>query len=355
MEAALRRATPRARRCARIRLRRRRAGDEQLPAETREKLASLGYVSSAAAPRLRADAPSPRRMTPLFDDLDRASGLFARGEYAAALPAFERIVAADPHNPMAAVYLAVAHSMLDHDADAERWFRRAAAVAPDSLDLRHYQALHECKNARWARAEPLLERVLAAQPDRVPALACLAEVRAHQGRRGDAIALLERVVAQKGAPAAELLRLGELRMEGGDTDAAIAAFERARALQGERFAADLELGVLYLAARRFDDAARASTACRRAALAQPMALFKRAQVSVLLGEADRGERARRRLPPPTRRRARSSSASRSSAACSDRAREPPRKAKGGEPAPSAQSSRVDEMSPPRSCARRARS
>ncbi len=196
---------------------------------------------------------------------------------------------------MAAVYLAVAHSMLDHDADAERWFRRAAAVAPDSPDLRHYQALHECKNERWARAEPLVESVLAVEPDRLPAVACLAEVRAHQGRRADAIALLERVVAKKGAPAAELLRLGELRMEGGETDAAIAAFERARALQGERFAADLELGVLYLVARRFDDARVSLDRALAARPSEPMALFKRAQVSVLLGEADRGERARRAL------------------------------------------------------------
>jgi arylsulfatase A-like enzyme/Tfp pilus assembly protein PilF len=270
-------------------------GDEQLPAETRERLASLGYVASGGTPRLRADAPSPRRMTHLFDDLDRASGLFARGEYAAALPAFERIVAADPHNPMAAVYLAVAHSMLDRDADAERWFRRAAAVAPDSPDLRHYQAMHECKNERWARAEPLLESVLAHEPDRLPALACLAEVRAHQGRRADAVALLERVVARKGAPAAELLRLGELHMAGGETAAAIAAFERARALQGERFGAHLELGVLYLAARRFAEARTSLDRVLAARPAEPMALFKRAQVSVLLGEPDRGERARRAL------------------------------------------------------------
>jgi arylsulfatase A-like enzyme/Tfp pilus assembly protein PilF len=271
--------------------------DAERPAqeETRDRLASLGYAASFGSPRRRTDAPSPRRMTHLFIDLDLASRLFGAGDYAAAVPVFERIVAADPHNPMAAVYVAVAHSMLDHDAEAQRWFRRATAVAPDSPDLRHYQAMHECKNERWERAEPLLASVLAQEPDRLPALVCLAEVRAQQGRRAEAIALLERAVTKKGAPAAELVRLGELRMAGGETTAAIAAFERARALQGERFGADLELGVLYLAARRLADARTSLDRALAAEPGEPMALFKRAQVSVLLGEPDRGERARRAL------------------------------------------------------------
>jgi Tfp pilus assembly protein PilF len=79
-------------------------------------------------------------------------------------------------------------------------------------------------------------------------------------------------------------------MEGGETAAAIAAFERARALQGERFAADLELGVLYLAARRFEDARKSLDRALAAWPAEPMALFKRAQVSVLLEEPDRARR-----------------------------------------------------------------
>jgi len=267
--------------------------DRQLPAETREKLASLGYVASSGTPRLRADAPSPRRMAHLFADLDFASGLFTRGEYTNAAVAFEHIVREDPGNPMAATYLAVAHSMLDEDAEALRWFRRAAALSPDSHDLRHYEAMHYCKNEQWEKAEPLLQSVLATEPDRLPALACLAEVRVAQGRRAEAIALLDRVVARTAAPTAELLRLGELRMEGGETAPAIAAYERARSLDGDEFPAHLELGVLYLAAGRLPEAR--DSLDRRLAVwpRDPMALFKRAQVSVLLAEPDRQARVRR--------------------------------------------------------------
>jgi len=267
--------------------------DQQLPAETRERLASLGYVASSGTPKLRADAPSPRRMAHLFADFDFASGLFTRGEYTLASVEFERIVHQDPHNPMATMYLAVAHSMLGDDAEALRWFRRAAELQPDSVDLRHYEAMHYCKNERWANAEPLLQSVLAAEPDRLPALDCLAEIRARQGRREEAIALLDRVVARTGAPQTELLRLGELHMQGGETAPAIAAYERARALDPAGFTADLELGVLYLAARRLPEARDSLDRALAASPRDAMALFKRAQVSVLLAEPDRATRVRR--------------------------------------------------------------
>ena len=269
------------------------AADTGLDEETRRRLASLGYAASTGTATGRRDAPSPRRMTHLLADLERGSGLFARGEYAAAAPVFERIVAADPGNPMATVTLAVAHSMQGHDAEAERWFRRAAAIAPGSLDLRHYEAMHHCKTGDLERAAPLLESVVAQDPRRLPALECLVRVRERQGRRADAADLLERVVALKDVPAEELLRLGELRMAGGETEAAIAALERARELQGERFGAHLELGVLFLAARRLPEARDSLERVPPSSPGYPMALFKRAQVSVLLGEPDRAERVRR--------------------------------------------------------------
>ena len=66
-------------------------------------------------------------------------------------------------------------------------------------------------------------------------------------------------------------------MRAGNTPVAIDAFERAHGH-------DLELGVLYLAAGRFDDARAALDRVPPSHPGYPMALFKRAQVSVLLHE-----------------------------------------------------------------------
>jgi Flp pilus assembly protein TadD len=76
----------------------------------------------------------------------------------------------------------------------------------------------------------------------------------------------------------------------GATDLASAAFERARALDPHGFGRDLDLGVLYLAARRFADARDALDRVPASDPRSPMALFKRAQVSVLLHEPDAAAR-----------------------------------------------------------------
>jgi Tfp pilus assembly protein PilF len=79
-------------------------------------------------------------------------------------------------------------------------------------------------------------------------------------------------------------------MERGDTPAGIGAFERARHLQGTAFKNDLDLGVLYLDARRFEDARSAIDRALAVNRDDPMALFKRAQISVLLKEPDSASR-----------------------------------------------------------------
>jgi arylsulfatase A-like enzyme/tetratricopeptide (TPR) repeat protein len=258
--------------------------------EERRRLASLGYVGGAAAPPVRKDAPRPIDRVHLFDVIDRASGLFVREEYAAAVPLYEKILAEDPGNLDAALRLATAHSSLGHGDRAETAFRRAREIAPDSADVRTYLALHYARGEDWERAVPLLERVVAETPDRLPALEALAVVRERQGRIREAVELRQKVYRVRTPSAEELLRLGQLAMGVGDTALAIASFEQARERQGGAFAHDLELGVLYLAARRFEEARAALDRVGPTHPGYPMALFKRAQVSVLLGEPDRAAR-----------------------------------------------------------------
>jgi choline-sulfatase len=275
---------------------------ESLGEEERRKLASLGYVSAGAAPVVRKDAPRPADMSGLFESLDAASSLFVLEDYARAIPLLEKILAADPHNLDAALRLASAHSALGHEERALAAFRRAADIAPDSQDVHAYLALHYARGKDWRRAAPLLERIVVESPDRLPILEALAVVRERQGRIEDAIALRRRVYGMRDATPAELVQLGELAMSVGQTATAIESFENARRLQGDAFGHDLELGVLYLASRRLQQARDALDRVPSSSPAYPMALFKRAQVSVLLNEPDRASRielARRRADATT--------------------------------------------------------
>jgi choline-sulfatase len=244
--------------------------------DAKRRLASLGYVSAGSAPVVRRDAPRPADMTGLLASIDQASGLFAAGQYAKAIPLLEHILAVDPYNVDAALRLATSHSSLGHEPQAMDAFRKAAAIAPSSQDVRHYLALHYARTKEWARAVPLLEQIVAETPDRLTAVEALATLKARQGT---------------------------LAMEAGQTADAIAAFERARALNPASFTHDLDLGVLYLAARRYEEARRALDRVPPSHPEYPMALFKRAQVSVLLGEPDRNARialARRKADETTR-------------------------------------------------------
>jgi tetratricopeptide (TPR) repeat protein len=271
--------------------------------EERRKLASLGYVSAGSQPAVRKDAPRPADMTRIFPVLEEASSLFVREEYARVIPLLKRIQAEDPGNLDASLRLAAAYSALGHETQALAAFERAAELAPGSQDVRTYLALHYARGREWPRAVPLLEQVVAESPDRLPAVEALAVVRERQGRTEEAITLRREVYAKREPTAAELVRLGQLAMGVQQTPLAIESFERARGLQAGAFAHDLELGVLYLADRRFAQAAASLDRVSASHSGYPMALFKRAQVSVLLNEPDQAARidvARRHADAATR-------------------------------------------------------
>ncbi len=257
-----------------------------LDAEARRKLASLGYIASSVTPVVRQDAPPPPDMTALFPVLDRASGLFVREQYAAAIPLLEEILRKDPYNLDAALRLATSYSSLGRNKEALTAFDRAEAIAPASDDVRMYIALHYARTSDWPKAEPLLEHVIAADPTRVPALEALAMIREKENRIPEAIDLRQKLYALRTPSAGELVHLAEMQMSLGQTPAAIDSFEQARSIERDAFAHDLDLGVLYLAAGRLQDARDELDRVKPGNPAYPMALFKRAQVAVLLKEGD---------------------------------------------------------------------
>jgi choline-sulfatase len=254
--------------------------------EERRKLASLGYVAATATPLVRADAPRPADMTHLFALEDQSARAFVGGQYAAAIAPLLKILAEDPHNLDAALRLGTSYSMLGRDADALAAYQKAQSIAPQSQDVRQYLGLHYARGKEWARGAPLLEQVVAESPDRVAALEGLASIRERQGRLEDALALRQRIDSLRTLNPTELTHLGELAMQLGRTPVALDAFERARTALGPSFPNDLELGVLYLASNRLDDARAALDRVPPDHPAYAMALFKRAQVSVLLHEPD---------------------------------------------------------------------
>jgi len=265
---------------------------DPLDEETKKQLAALGYVGWESQAPVREDAPNPKDMAYLFGDLNEGAELFVREEYEASIMVFETVLVEDPENLMVTVRLAVAYSILGNEKRALQLFERAERIHPGSVDVQHYLAMHFFRLRRWDLAAPLFERVLVTMPRKVPALEALARIREGERRIDDAAQLMERIIVLKESPAAEWVRLGELEMAMGNTPAAIRAFENARDLQGEAFNRHLEIGVCYLEARRPAEAAGALDLVSQDHPGYTMSLFKRAQVSVLLGEPEWRERVR---------------------------------------------------------------
>ncbi len=266
------------------------AAPEPVDAAALEKLASLGYVGASSAPVVRRDAPRPADMVTVLPLLERASGLFTAGRYQEAVPVLREILAADPNHLDATLRLATAYSALGRTAEADAAFRRAATLAPESLDVALYAALHDARTPRWQAAIPRLEAVLARHPERVAALEALVDLYGREGRLDDRLHAARRLFALRPATGPEALGLGRALMQAQRTNDAIWAFEQALAAQGQGFEAALDLGVLYQAAGRLDDAARMLDRVGSTGPEYPMALFKRAQIAVLRREADSAAR-----------------------------------------------------------------
>ena len=136
-------------------------GGKALSEEAVRKLASLGYFDSGPGHGERENAPNPKDMTHIFRDLDVGSALFIRQEYETAIPVFSRVLAEDPENLVVSLRLAVAHSVLGHEKEAQGFFERSRDISPESIDLRHYHAMHYFRFDQWEQAKPLFESVLA--------------------------------------------------------------------------------------------------------------------------------------------------------------------------------------------------
>lgn len=122
-------------------------------------------------------------------------------------------------------------------AEAERSFREAARLAPDSLDPPFAIGQLNVLRENWGAAFAAYEEVLERYPDNLAAMYQIGRVAALSGQRLDrGEAMLRRYLAGepiRGLPshAAAHLRLGNIAAHRGDRTAARAAFERALELE----------------------------------------------------------------------------------------------------------------------------
>ena len=258
----------------------------ELSQEEKEQMASLGYVSSEGLSNPNTTGPSAHQMTHLFEALDLGSGLFEQKRFAEAVPVFEDIFQQDPGNFMVCLRIAVGHSAMGQNEKAMEFFKKAMKLNPESVDLMHYLAMHFFQLENYSEAEPLFMKVLEKMPDRLPALKALAQIKEKTRDVEGAISLYEKVVSRQKDDGETHLKLAALYMLEGRSQDAVDVFLMARDLQGGQFQRNLDLGACLMDLKRFEEARECFDLVSPDHPGWAMALFKRAQISVLLGELD---------------------------------------------------------------------
>jgi len=217
-------------------------------AETRARLASLGYAAGSPPPPLPRREPSslpdPRRMVDLFQRYERAHNQLKDGEVEPALASLEELVAADPHNPVFRGELARAFRDRGEIARAVPLFRQAAADAPDDPEAWYNLAAALQGAGQPAEARHALERALHLDPARPEAHNTLALALLAEQKPEEALRELQAAVALDRRDATALNNLGNVLRGLGRLAEAEDAYRRSAAL-APRYAEPLNgLGTL---------------------------------------------------------------------------------------------------------------
>ncbi len=203
-------------------------------AETRARLASLGYAAGSPPPpaprRDPSTAPDPRRMVDLFQRYERAHNQLKGGEVEPALASLEELVAEDPRNPVFRGELARAFRDRGETGRAVPLFRQAAADAPDDPEAWYNLAAALQAAGQPAEARHALERALHLDPARPEAHNTLALALLAEGKPEAALQELRTAVSLDARDATALNNLGNVLRTLGRLDEAAEAYRRSAAV-----------------------------------------------------------------------------------------------------------------------------
>ena len=200
-----------------------------VPPEVREKLAALGYVGTAPAPRPSGPLADPKDEVGTYEAFRDATGLRREGRDAEATEALQRLLAASPGMLDAREELGLTLFRLGREADAVAALEAVAAADPMRSSAHLALARIHALRGRRERAEK--EAALAAVEDPGQAYETLAGLLMDAGRVDEAAAFARRSLAADPERVTERYVLGLAAQRAGRVEEALGEYRRAEEAQ----------------------------------------------------------------------------------------------------------------------------
>lgn len=221
-------------------------------AETRERLAALGYLTGDSGKRVgQAD---PKDMLPVLAMQQEGLVLSEEGEYREAEKAYARALELDPTNVTLMNQRALALYRAGDEREALALWHRARALSPGYLELRLNVGMAYLALGRPDSALAAYEGVLAANPRFVRALTGKGRALCDLGLFSRALEVLEEAVRLSPADAEARFQLGSVYRDLGRYQAALQEFEQAEEIDPSRDEARREVAMTLVELGRAPEA-----------------------------------------------------------------------------------------------------
>jgi arylsulfatase A-like enzyme/tetratricopeptide (TPR) repeat protein len=214
--------------------------------ETRERLASLGYVGGGVgAPKTQYTADDdPKRLISLDLDLEAVTALERKGDIPGAIALCRKVLDSRPGMPLVFLQLASLEREAGNLGAALASARRAMALGPGDPQTAAALGDYLSEAGRLQEAVALL-RPFAEQVDPHPdVLVAMGSALAQLGRKAEALSALDQALKRDPGNAMTLLNIGTVHLMARDYPRAREAFEGALALNPRFARAENSLGVL---------------------------------------------------------------------------------------------------------------
>jgi len=237
-------------------------------AETRARLAALGYVTTASAP-VRADytaADDPKRLVHLDRMMQDSLALHRKGDLAGAMELARRIVVERPQMTAALVQVALLERKAGRLEAAIATLERARDASPDDVSVAVMLGSYLGETGRPGEAAELLLPFATREDPPLDVLTTRAIALSRTGRTADALEAFEEVRRRDPGNPITTVEIATVHLAAGDTGAAAREFEAALRLNPDVALAHHHLGLLALAR---GDRAEAEKRLRRALALDP--------------------------------------------------------------------------------------